>query len=84
MKVSVFLIEDEGRESLGVHRRALKNLAFRSSSHEEEPVIRAEGDRGDRVTEVEMGNNYFLNHVDDQGEAIHVDADQHRARMVEH
>ena len=62
----------------------LKNLALCACSDEEEFVVRTERNRCDRVSEVEVRNDYFLCHVDDKSEAILVDGDQRVAIWRQH
>ena len=59
-----------------VDGRALKYLALSISCNEEELVVWREGDRCDHLSKVEMCQDYSLDHIDDESEAINIDADQ--------
>lgn len=75
MQVPVLFIEHKGGEGLSV-RGSLKNLGFKTASHEEELGIGGERHGCDLTSEVEMSHHTFALHVDDQGEAVFVDGDQ--------
>ena len=76
MQISVLLVKDEGRKSFVIDGWRFKNLHLSVSGNEEELIVRGKGNRRDRVSEIEVSNHDSLCHVDDQGEAVHVDADE--------
>ena len=59
-----------------VNRWGLKDLYFGVCRHKEELAVRGESNRSDRVSEVKVRNHHSLDHIDDQGKAIHIYADQ--------
>ena len=59
-----------------VNRWALKNFALCICCNEEEFVVWGKGDGSDSLSEVKVSKNHSLDHVDDEGEAVNIDADE--------
>lgn len=59
-----------------VNGRTFKNLALGSSGYKEELVVRTKRDCGYCLSKVEMCDDHFFQHVNDQGESVYIDADQ--------
>ena len=55
---------------------SLKDLDLRVRRHKEELAVRGECNGSNRVSEVKVRNHHSLDHIDDQGKAVHIYADQ--------
>lgn len=53
----------------------LEDFTLSVCSHEEELIVWREGDSCDRISEVKVGNDNVLDHVDNQGKAVYINAD---------
>lgn len=59
-----------------VNRWGFKDFDLRVCRHEEKFAVRRERNGSDSVSEVEVRDHDSLDHIDDQCEAIYIDADQ--------
>ena len=62
-----------------VDGRTFKDFALGVCGDEKELVVRRKGHGCDCVSEVKVSDHNLLNHVDDQGKSIDINADQSAA-----
>ena len=75
MQVAVFFVQNKRREGFVLNGRTFENFAFCSSGHKEEFVVWTKRDCGDCLSKVEMRNDHLFQHVDDECESVHINAD---------
>ena len=63
-----------------VYTGSLKDLDFAVCSHQEEPIVRTESEGRHWSFEVEVGDDYALREVNEEGKAITVDS--HEGSLV--